>query len=468
MSINDKMQQELQSELDEIKRKYQSLERENVSLKGEVEAFKQKEIEQKTESKHSNAFWKEIQNKCEASDTEYIKSLIENKTLSVNDVDDSDGWSLLHCAARSGAYEIVQLCISLGADVTLKGKNGYTALDMANEVNHHAVKQLLHFANMKANTGERVREKADDLTKQNGIIENLVNEIESYDDTTREFFEDTLLDLMNKIVRKKMIFSDDWLCLAWKIEAKRGNVFQSELWKNMTAVCREIIQNRDKRDWFFMKTCIIPSNLWFEKMNDDGEYLYYELLRIVKDKSIGLVADLEENITSDGDKNKGAWTELITYEIPANKLVKLQPLIINGAVEETVIARQDTIPNGLASQYNKAMLDTNVSNKSFDASSFYDHYVYLSTLSLLSQSVDDAFHASMHQIFNVNTEYGANIGYIEDDDAKYKEDTAEGIPLWYGRGPVKLMERARNKAQNDYMTEGYPTAACVLDLNRCS
>eukprot|EP01083_Nonionella_stella_P270485 916014_1 len=477
MSNNDKTQQEWQSKLDEVERKLYSviiiLERENASLKRENERYAWKIQDERLSEKNRSRgrdnqdLWDDILDKCRANDIEYIKSLIENKTLSVNDVDDRNGWSLLHYAACNGAYEIAQLCISLGADVTLKTNDGYTALDIANVRDHHAVKQLLHFANMKANTGERIREKADDLTKQNGIIENLVNEIESYDDTTREFFEDTLLDLMNKIVRKKMIFSDDWLCLAWKIEAKRGNVFQSELWKNMTAVCREIIQNRDKRDWFFMKTCIIPSNLWFEKMNDDGEYLYYELLRIVKDKSIGLVADLEENITSDGDKNKGAWTELITYEIPANKLVKLQPLIINGAVEETVIARQDTIPNGLTSQYNKAMLDTNVSNKSFDAATFYDHYVYLSTLSLLSQSVDDAFQASVRQVFNIKTEYGENIGYIQDDDAKYEANN-EGIPVRYGRGPVKLLERARNKAQNDYMEESYPTAACVLDLNRCS
>eukprot|EP01083_Nonionella_stella_P270483 916003_1 len=506
MSNNDKTQQEWQSKLDEVERKLYSviiiLERENASLKRENERYAWKIQDERLSEKNRSRgrdnqdLWDDILDKCRANDIEYIKSLIENKTLSVNDVDDRNGWSLLHYAACNGAYEIAQLCISLGADVTLKGNDGNTALDWADKRNRHAVKQLLHFANMKANTGERIREKADDLTKQNGIIENLVNEIESYDDTTREFFEDTLLDLMNKIVRKKMIFSDDWLCLAWKIEAKRGNVFQSELWKNMTAVCREIIQNRDKRDWFFMKTCIIPSNLWFEKMNDDDDgpqdgsdsddksesddtsddakprnkppkYLYYELLRIVKDKSIGLVADLEENITSDGDKNKGAWTELITYEIPANKLVKLQPLIINGAVEETVIARQDTIPNGLTSQYNKAMLDTNVSNKSFDAATFYDHYVYLSTLSLLSQSVDDAFQASVRQVFNIKTEYGENIGYIQDDDAKYEANN-EGIPVRYGRGPVKLLERARNKAQNDYMEESYPTAACVLDLNRCS
>eukprot|EP01083_Nonionella_stella_P145728 457181_1 len=102
MSSHDRTQQELQSKLDDLERKYQSLEREIVSLKGENEAFKQKESEQKTESKHSKAFWKEIPDKCEANDIEYIKSLIENKTLSVNDVDD-DGWSLLHYAAWEGA-----------------------------------------------------------------------------------------------------------------------------------------------------------------------------------------------------------------------------------------------------------------------------------------------------------------------------------------------------------------------------
>eukprot|EP01083_Nonionella_stella_P141610 436775_1 len=135
MSSHDKTQQEWQSKLDELERKNQSLLRENVSLS---DALKQKEIEQKTESKHSKAFSKEIGDKCEANDTEYIKSLIENKTLSVNDVGDG-GNSLLHYAAAHGAYEIAQLCISLGADVTLKNTDGHTALYYANGQKHHDV-----------------------------------------------------------------------------------------------------------------------------------------------------------------------------------------------------------------------------------------------------------------------------------------------------------------------------------------
>merc|ERR1712228_1125064 len=36
------------------------------------------------------------------------------------------------------------------------------------------------------------------------------------------------------------------------------------------------------------------------------------------------------------------------------------------------------------------------------------------------------------------------------------------------RGPVKLMDRARAKAQNDYAKEPYPASACVIDFNRCA
>eukprot|EP01083_Nonionella_stella_P138550 421588_1 len=96
MATKDKTQQDLQSELDEIKRENESLKRENVSLKGENEAFKQ-ELEQKTGNKHSDSFWMDIADKFKQNDVQYIKSLIDNKTLSMSDVD-GRGCSLLHSA----------------------------------------------------------------------------------------------------------------------------------------------------------------------------------------------------------------------------------------------------------------------------------------------------------------------------------------------------------------------------------
>eukprot|EP01083_Nonionella_stella_P141674 437011_1 len=126
MATKDNTQQDIQSQFDILKQKYQSLKQEN-------EALKQKELEQKAETKHSDSFWTEIADKCKQNDIQYIKSLIDTKTLSVNDVNDSHGWSLLHTAARYGAYEVVQLCISLGADITLGDKWDHTALDLAND-----------------------------------------------------------------------------------------------------------------------------------------------------------------------------------------------------------------------------------------------------------------------------------------------------------------------------------------------
>eukprot|EP01083_Nonionella_stella_P186311 681725_1 len=130
MSTKAKTEQEWQSELDDIKRDHEALKR-------DYEALKQKGFEQKTKQKHSAKFWQEIHGKCKKNDTQYIKSLIDNKTLSVNDVADI-GYTVLHYAAAYGAYEIVQLCISLGADVTLKNKEGKTALDYADDEDHHA------------------------------------------------------------------------------------------------------------------------------------------------------------------------------------------------------------------------------------------------------------------------------------------------------------------------------------------
>ena len=49
------------------------------------------------------------------------------------------------------------------------------------------------------------------------------------------------------------------------------------------------------------------------------------------------------------------------------------------------------------------------------------------------------------------------------DDEKTEVDVVE-----YMRGPVKLMERAQSKAQNDYASEPYPASACVIDFNRCA
>merc|ERR1712228_227416 len=83
-------------------------------------------------------------------------------------------------------------------------------------------------------------------------------------------------------------------------------------------------------------------------------------------------------------------------------------------------------------------------------------------LVLLAQIVDEEFQASVQAIYGIDKV--SNKGQVSSFDDEKAED---GI-VEYMRGPIKLMDRARSKAQNDYAKEPYPASACVIDFNRCA
>eukprot|EP01083_Nonionella_stella_P146997 463063_1 len=135
------------------------------------------------------------------------------------------------------------------------------------------------------------------------------------------------------------------------------------------------------------------------------------------------------------------------------------------------MARQDLIPNGITSRYTYNHL-VEKSGSAFNSAKFYDFNEYLSQLVLLAQIVDDEFQQSIQQIFSIDkvTYEGAlpsNTKFTENTETKSDDKTGDGF-MRYMRGPVKLLERARNKAEQDYLDEEYPQSACILDLNRCA
>merc|ERR1712130_312579 len=149
------------------------------------------------------------------------------------------------------------------------------------------------------------------------------------------------------------------------------------------------------------------------------------------------INNLDQNLMKMASEQKDEWNELTKWDIP-NKYES---------------ARQDMIVNGLASRYTFEQLSTS-SGTTFNSPQFYDYNQYLSQLVLLSQIVDEEFQASVQTIYGIDKV--SNKGKVEDGIVEYM------------RGPVKLMDRARAKAQNDYANEDYPASACVLDLNRCA
>ena len=85
---------------------------------------------------------------------------------------------------------------------------------------------------------------------------------------------------------------------------------------------------------------------------------------------------------------------------------------------------------------------------------------------LLAQIVDDEFQSSVQEIFDIDR--GTNAGHIAVGNGnEEKGDDEEANKITYIRGPVKMVERARSKAANDYADREYPSTACVVDLNRC-
>merc|ERR1712228_893186 len=205
--------------------------------------------------------------------------------------------------------------------------------------------------------------------------------------------------------------------------------------------CSDIVQNGTKRDWMWLKLCLLPSTIWYKDISstDDKEphYLYYELLKLVNVEAMSQLNKLEENMMKMASKQQADWLALTKWDIP----------------NEYQSARQDMIVNGIASRYTYNQLSTS-SGATFNSPQFYDYNQYLSQLVLLAQIVDEEFQASVQTIYGIDKV--SNKGKVEDGIVEYM------------RGPVKIMDRARAKAQNDYAKEPYPASACVIDSNRCA
>eukprot|EP01084_Bolivina_argentea_P194418 333567_1 len=470
----------LKQELETIKQEKNQLKNENLLINEKYQALlKQNKTSPRHSNSHSDDFWNTISREVEHN-SDYIKSLIADKTLTMFDVNKNQETVLL-IASKWGAYDIVQLCLNLGADIHHKDNVGKTALDWSRDGAWYHIEQLLLFAEMNATVGNQIRVTSSTISKQKGIAQNIINELALYDTTTSQFFIDTIVDIMINIINKKQSFSDDLLDLCWQFECnENNNPLDSKLWKCIAKTCGDIITNGNKIDWFWFKQFVIPSTIWFkdieqrkeQKYENDMEtkfesietsetsktneksYLFYQLLEMVDIEAQNELNKLGTDLYVMQNKSENEWNELITWNPDIEK-----------QYSEYTSARQDTCPNGIQPQYtyNELAQHTGLS-ATFNAHSHYDYYEYLSQLTLLAHIVDESFQNSVQKMFNIDKHTKTGTISTDYDDEK-KGDT---INIKYKRGPVKLMDRARAKAENDYLKEQYPSCACILDFNRCS
>ena len=200
---------------------------------------------------------------------EYVKSLISDGNIAMDDID-KRGNTLLMWASQFGDYDISQLCLSLGADTDLKNQFGFAAIDYTKQSSAYHCEQLLLFSKLNANVSDNVQNIAYEMNKQNGIIENILNELNNIikDKNERNKFMNVLTTIMCSIIGKKLSFSDDLLNLCWIynsasdiVAAENRNMDSSRLWTTLIKTCNDIINNGSKKDWYYFKTFILTSNV---------------------------------------------------------------------------------------------------------------------------------------------------------------------------------------------------------------
>merc|ERR1719242_1736122 len=252
------------------------------------------------------------------------------------------------------------------------------------------------------------------------------------------------------MIERRKTFDDNQLVYAFNMAmVQNEDILASKLWLQIRSTCSQIVQNGTKRDWMWLKLCLLPSMIWYKdissKDNKEPHYLYYELLKLVNVEAMNQINNLDENMMKMAEKQKDDWLALTKWDIP-NKYES---------------ARQDMIVNGIASRYTFDQLSAS-SGTTFNSPQFYDYNQYLSQLVLLAQIVDEEFQASVQAIYGIDKV--SNKGKVP----SLGDEKTDGGFVEYMRGPIKLMDRARSKAQNDYAKEPYPASACVIDFNRCA
>eukprot|EP00485_Elphidium_margaritaceum_P019481 CAMPEP_0202727068 /NCGR_PEP_ID=MMETSP1385-20130828/184932_1 /ASSEMBLY_ACC=CAM_ASM_000861 /TAXON_ID=933848 /ORGANISM="Elphidium margaritaceum" /LENGTH=1095 /DNA_ID=CAMNT_0049393303 /DNA_START=63 /DNA_END=3350 /DNA_ORIENTATION=- len=447
-------------------------------------------VNESEEAKHDRKFWKNVREKCKKRNVSFIRELLqdEKNKFTVFDKDEDEN-TLLHIAAEEGCYAAAALCINLDANITQENGDGETAIDLASDKGWFHVEQLLLFESMDAALGSEVNEYAEKLSREQGIIDSFLRMLDVK--KNKKMVQDTIVDIVTQQIRSKQAFSDLFLKLAWRIVTDKNaeNPLSHNLWKAIQETVQEILETKKEREWFWLKTYLLPSTIWLidlsppeteeeeedEAKEDDDEedgdedgdddddgneeepkspkkkkkvakprqYLFYELLKMVEKKAEAQIQDmLIPMMNKVEEEAKDAWQQLISWDI------------------ETTLennCRQDMVKQGVTPDYSKAELSKRATTSAtFNVVRHYDYNEYLSKLVSHAHMVDDSFHKSVQQIFDIDPESGM---YVDPD--------TKGV-IRYMRGPVKLLSRCKAKAETDYRHEAFPTSSNVLDINRCS
>eukprot|EP01084_Bolivina_argentea_P253860 426585_1 len=217
-----------------------------------------------------------------------------------------------------------------------------------------------------------------------------------------------------------------------------------------------LTNTNDKLGWSWLRHYLIKSTLWFRKHPDyikqeeehkeekknaeefdvNGTLFKELLIRVHKESKRQIKLRLYNDLLVIKKQYAKEWHNMITYNVES-------------AVKYT-IARQDVIENGLTSEYSDKSFFKYDFSVEFNPRLHYDISLYLNELIMRANQIDNIFQRDVELLVNqIRTE-------LELKD------------VLYNRGPVKKMDRSKAKVEGDYFREQFPTAACLMDINRCT
>eukprot|EP01083_Nonionella_stella_P082004 226244_1 len=207
--------------------------------------------------KKTKQFWDHLEKKLKESDIDYVKELVRNNELTMKETNEENGRHLLMMATAHGSFELVSMCINLGADIDKQDKNKKTALKLAKENGFPDIEELLLMNLLKTELGKRIENTTNELLRKKAInnhFKTILNdlfgdfqsteeqkkeedekqEIEQEDRSKTNAVSDTflrsitaaykheVLETLNRVTLKciedRAAFSDDIMYIAFKYE----------------------------------------------------------------------------------------------------------------------------------------------------------------------------------------------------------------------------------------------------------
>eukprot|EP01083_Nonionella_stella_P113467 334525_1 len=443
-------------EIEENERKYnQTIENETLN-----------EFEENREKEKTSQFWEQVDTKLSDRDIDFIKDLVRNKELNMDETD-GKGRTLLMLSALHGCYELVSMCINLGANIDKLDEEKKTALKLSQQNGFPDIEELLIMNQLKTELGQRIEDTTNDIARRQGITENfnrIVNDLTQQSEDApprcgllsnqylrdiavafkRELFE-MLLRVLIRSIEEKTAYSDDMLYIAFYYEVHINKKLPTDtvLYAAIKkAVIGILSDTTNKKNWFWLKQYLLKSSIWYFRMDpkdEKSQFIHYCLFEWLQHETTKQSKILSQPMRAMEDAHASEWNRLIQFDIET-------PF-------DGLSVRQDAIDGGFKSEYTKEHLTQTVSlSATFNPLLHYDLSQYLTKLVLICHEANDAFQSEVQRIFAIDKETKRN----------------KTLKVAYQRGPVKRLQRCYAKCQSDYRDEAFPTSAHVLDIIRCS